>query len=161
MKKLLTIALAMGLFMAFAFPNTSNAQEWTKEQREVWTIVKDSWSKWAKGDVEGSIASLHEKYQGWSIDHPLPVGKAKIKEWYTMMKDFMKVEFMDMEPARIVVLDNAAVVHYYFSFSATYTWGEETKSEEVKGKNAEFWVKDKGDWKLLGDMTVFGEEDDD
>jgi len=158
MKKLLKIMLAIGIMMAFCL-STSNiiAQEWSKEQLEVWNIVKDSWAKWAKGDVEGSIASIHEKYQGWSIEEPLPVGKAKLKEWYSSMKDMMKIQFFDLEPARIVVTEDAAVVDYYFSFYTTYTWGEKTTEKEIKGKNAEFWVKEKGKWLLLGDMTVFKE----
>ena len=41
--------------------------------------------------------------------------------------------------------------------------GEKKEEKEIKGRTAEFWVKEKGEWKLLGDMGVNseGDEDDD
>jgi hypothetical protein len=164
MKRLLSIAMAMAFIMALAFTTTTQAQDWTKEQKEVWSVVMKSWESWAKGDVESALEVFHEKYQGWSDEHPLPVGKEKIGKYFSMMQEMMKVEFLDLEPARITVVDDAAVVNYYFSFYATYTMGEKSKSEEVMGKNVEFYVKEGGEWLLLGDMTLHksgGEEEDD
>jgi len=35
------------------------------------------------------------------------------------------------------------------------------EQESAKGRNAEFYVKAGGKWLLLGDMTVYEEEEDD
>jgi len=59
------------------------------------------------------------------------------------------------------VLKTVAVVDYYYEFSATFMVGDKTTSEEIKGKNAEFYVNEGGKWLLLGDMTVHQEEEDD
>ena len=145
--------LAVLTIMAFTFTSTSHAQEWTGDQKEVWKVVEDGWTAWQQGDLESAKTGLHEKFNGWNSKYPLPVGKAKILKYYAMMKESMDLQHYDIEPARIIVTDNAAVVFYYFEFYAIYTIGEKKIEENVKGKNAEFYVKEKGKWLLLGDMT--------
>lgn len=149
-----TFKIAVVAFVAFIATTAAYAQEWTKAQTEVWQVVQDSWTKWKAGDVEGTMAFIHEKYQGWSDDSPLPMTKADVKNWFTEMKDMMKIEFFSLSPARILVLDNTAVVDYYFWYSTTITMAEKKEMKESKGKNAEFYVKEGGKWLLLGDMTV-------
>jgi len=160
MKKVFSIAFAACIIIAFCFSGSIQAQEWTKSQQEVWQVVEKSWESWAGGDVEGTLADIHDKYQGWNHEEPLPLGKEKVKKLYTMMKEMMKIEFYNLEPARIAVTDNAAVVDYYFGFFSIWTYGEKTIEKEVKGKNAEFYVKENGKWMLIGDMTVFAPEGD-
>lgn len=153
-----SVKCAVVVFAAFLAATTAFAQEWTKAQKEVWQVVEDGWAKWKAGDVEGSTAFLHQNYQGWSDDVPLPMTKEKVIQWYQEMKAVMKVEFYGINPARIVVTENAAVVDYYYSFAATFTWGEKKELKEMQGKNVEFYVKEGGKWLLLGDMTVHEEK---
>ncbi len=153
MKKLALSAFIAAVMLCSA--TSALAQEWTKEQSELWNVVMNTWVTWKAGDIDGMAVYFHEKYQGWSSDAPLPVGKTEIFKWYKEMKEFMKVDYISAEPARIVITKNAAVVDYYFSVNATYTRGEEKKSEVMKGKNVEFYVKEDGKWLMLGDMTVF------
>ena len=145
--------------MVMAFTVSTQAQEWTSAQKEVWKVVKTGWEYWKTGDVEASMDIMHENYQGWNADYPLPSSKAKVREYYDMMKEFFEVMYFDISPARITVVDNAAVVHYYFSFYALYG-GEKKMEKEIKGKNAEFYVKEKGKWLFLGDMTIVEEGGD-
>ena len=109
----------------------------------------------------GSI--LHEKYQGWNDEFPLPVSKAMTMDYFTTMKDAFKVEFSSLNPARIVVADNSAVVHYFFTYTLSFGEGDKKESKEYKGRIVEFYTKNSGKWQLLGDMMVHGddEEDDD
>ena len=139
--------------MIMAFTSSVVAQDWTNEQKEVWQIVEDGWKAWQAGDIENAVAAIHEDFQGWNSMYPLPSNKDKVIKNYKMMKDMMKVQFYDIEPARIAVTDNAAVVHYYFTFYAVFTMGDEKWEEKTEGKNTEFYVKEKGEWVLLGDMT--------
>ena len=158
MKQLLSFVIAICVVMAFTV--SAQAQDWSSAQKEVWKVVKTGWENWKTGDVEASMELIHDKYQGWNADHPLPSSKAKIKEYYGMMKDYMQVTYFDISPARIMVTDNAAVAHYYFTFYAVYG-GEKKMEKEIAGKNTEFYVKEKGKWLLLGDMTIVAEEDND
>lgn len=61
----------------------------------------------------------------------------------------LKARVFIVGPARITVIDNAAVVNYYFTVSETITMGDEKKQQEFKDKNAEFYVKEGGKWLLL------------
>lgn len=142
------------------------AQEWSKEQMEVWKVVKDGWDKWKTGDVNGMGATVSEKYQGWSDQQALPMNKKDVMEWYSSMKDMVNVNRIFLNPARIVVTKDAAVVDYYFHVSGTMTMNGKSENSEFGGKNAEFYVKEDGKWMLLGDMTVhhaegMGQDDED
>ena len=156
-----SLKCAVVAFAAFIATTSAFAQEWTKAQKEVWQVVEDSWTKWKSGDVTGSIACVHEKYQGWSDDTPLPITKDQVTQWFQAMKEIMKVEFFYLNPARILVTENAAVVDYYYSFGATYTRGEKKEMKESEGKNAEFYIKEGGKWLLIGDMTIHKTKDND
>jgi hypothetical protein len=146
-------AFAIAILTANAY-----AQEWTKAQKEVWQVVEDGWAKWKAGDMDGMFASFHPRYQGWNDDLPLPITKEMNVAWYKEIKDMMKVNNYEINPARIVVTDNAAVVDYFFSINATYNRDDKKETKEAGGKNVEFYVKEGGKWLLLGDMTV---QDDD
>jgi hypothetical protein len=142
------------VFAVFLATTTAFAQEWTKAQKEVWQVVEDSWAKMKSGDVDGSIACVHDKYQGWNQEAPLPMTKEMIKKWYEELKATQKFDYF-LNPARIVVTENAAVVDYFFSIQATNITGDNKKMEPMRGKNAEFYVKEGSKWLLLGDMTTF------
>lgn len=153
MKKLKMIVFVLCTFL---FVTSALAQEWTKDQLELWSRIEATWEKWESGDFDGTLAFFHEGYIGWNSEYPMPSDKAKIAKTWGMMKDDFQVMFVDLEPVRIVVVGNAAVAHYYFSFYASFMG----KEESIKGKNSEFYVKEGGKWMLLGDHTTTMEEDD-
>jgi len=95
-----------------------------------------------------------EKYQGWDDKSSLPISKEKAIQSYQELNKIRKLGVYDIEPARITVTENAAVIDYYYSFTATYTTGGKKESRDISGKNVEFWVKEGGKWLLLGDMTT-------
>jgi hypothetical protein len=158
MKKFIQIAV-LAVFV-FVTASSIKAQEWSKEQSEVWKTVKDTWAGWKAGDATVVAASMHEKYQGWSDDSPLPVGKQSMMDWYNSMKGSMTFNSYNIEPARIVVLKTSAVVDYYYYFNVSWTMGDKKESKEVKGKVVEFYVNEGGKWLLLGDMMVHDMDDD-
>jgi hypothetical protein len=137
------------------------SQEWTREQEEVWSVVEKSWSAWRSGNAMETLSSIHENYQGWSSDQPLPIDKNQISTMYEWMAANSKIEYFMLNPARIAIVKDVAVVHYYFTFSSKYTENDETESETMSGKNTETYIKEDGKWLLLGDMTIFEEEVDD
>ena len=150
----------MAMVMVF-FAGAASAQEWSKEQAEVWQVVENTWKGWADGDAAAVFASIHDKYQGWSDDSPIPMGKKSMEKWVYTMKDGMSMNFYNIEPARITVLKDAAVVDYFYYMNISWKMGDQSGSEETKGKVVEFYVKDGGKWMLLGDMMTHDEEDDD
>jgi hypothetical protein len=150
------------MVMVIAFIVTANvfAQEWTKAQLEVWQVVEDSWTAWKADDIEGMAATIHEQYQGWNDQLPLPITKEMVIESY-QNTDFGKLDYFTLNPARIVITDNAAVVDYYFEFKGVIEHEEEeNEAYYVNGQNVEFYVKEGGKWLMLGDMTTINYEED-
>ncbi len=156
MKTLVKMTLVACIAM---MTTTVLAQEWTKEQKEVWQVVENSWSNWKVGTIEAATAYLHPQFQGWSDESPLPMDKEAVIKWFQSMKDILQLRDYMINPARIVVVGNAAVVHYYFGFTFTYTIGEEKKRVEQQGKYVEFYVKEGGKWLCLGDYTSYDKDD--
>jgi hypothetical protein len=158
MKKNLIVTTILLLLLALTAMST-RAQEWTKEQKEVWAVVESGWNAWTEKNLDKLLVNMHEQYMGWSNDSPLPMSKASVEKYFRKSLD----KFSDMEftinPARIVVTENAAVVHYYYSYSLKY--GEEKKPFKAQGKYVEFYVKKGTSWLILGDFTYEMEPDDD
>jgi hypothetical protein len=75
------------------------------------------------------------------------------------MKDQFSKQDFDIEPARILIVGDGAVVHYYYSYSMVITDGDETNKIQDNGKWSEFFINDKGKWMLIGDFTC-SESDD-
>lgn len=137
------------------------SQEWNKQQTEVWSVVVKSWSDWQYGNQASVMASIHESYQGWSDDQPLPLGKKQVSSMYEWMAANSKIQNHMLNLARIVVVKDVAVVHYYFEFSSKFTEDDVTESITMRGKNTETYINEGGNWLLIGDMTIFEEDDDD
>ena len=159
MKTLMNYSAIVLLMIAFLGASTLNAQEWSKEQKAVWQEVENMWTKWKAGDIEAAFENVHENYLGWNNESPMPMSKAK---WINPMLETIKMtsgQYYDIEPARILVQGNTAVVHYYFEYSFLFTKGDKHMKKESGGKWSAFFIKENGKWMLIGDMTV--SEDDD
>ncbi len=111
---------------------------------EIWEVIENAWATWQEGDLEVSTANIHEKYLEWNNENPLPTTKEKWIKSMNKMKDFVKLTYYDIEPARILVYGDVAVIHYYYKQIFTYTKDDETTDYNYKGKNAEFLIKEKG-----------------
>lgn len=147
--KIAAVALITFIAAAGAF-----AQEWTKDQKEVWQVCQNIWNQYQIGTADDVMANVHADYQGWDDQSFLPYSREKslkqIQEW---MK-YLKLESFDIEPARIVVTKNAAVIDYYYNYSVTGLQAEKKETKQIKGKCVEFYTRDGGKWLLLGDMTT-------
>jgi hypothetical protein len=152
-----SLKIAMIAWFAF-FASTAFAQEWTKAQKEVWQVVEEQWAKTKAGDINGALAYIHEKYQGWNKEMSLPVTKEMTMKWFKKINEISKLDDYNLNPARITVTDDAAVVDYYFYYQVSMLQGDKKEPKTFYGKNAEFYVKEGGKWLLLGDMTITNEE---
>ena len=154
MKTLINYAAIAITMIAFLSVSTLNAQEWSKEQKEVWQEVENMWENWKTGDLNAAFANVHEEYLGWNNSNPMPMSRTK---WVEPMKEtidnYLNRNY-NIEPARILVINNAAIVHYYYSFSYVYDDSDKMQKSKHHGKWSAFFIKDGGKWFLIGDMTV-------
>ena len=125
---------------------------------EVWTTVENIWLNWKEGDINNAMSNVHADYLGWNNNAPMPMSKEK---WEKSMKEkgeFISDQYYEIEPARILVYRNVAVVHYYYNYSFTYNKGEK-KQISGKGKWTAFLVMEKALWVVIGDFTYNEPED--
>lgn len=152
-------SVKIALIAWFAFiASTAFAQEWTKAQKEVWQVVEDSWAKTKANDLNGIAAYIHEKYQGWNQESPLPMTKEQVMAWFKRMAAISTLDDYSLNPARITVVENSAVVDYYFWYQVSNLPPEKKETKTYYGKNVEFYVKEGGKWLLLGDLTITNEQ---
>jgi len=135
------------------------SQKWNRKQKDVWTVVEKSWTDWKSGNTEAVKASLHDSYHGWSNDQPFPIGKNAETSMFEWMTASSEIQYFMLDPVRIVVVKNVAVVHYFVTFSIQRTEGEETIIETTSGKNAETYIRKRGKWLLLGAMRILDDDD--
>lgn len=153
MKTLFRRLLIMFALSVFMVSFNLNAQEWTKEQKEVWKQVKSMWVNWSASDIDAAFAGVHDNYLGWNNSNPMPVSKAKWVEPMKKRNDKVTDRDFDIEPVRILVVDDAAVVHYYYSMWWVYNNGDKKINGKSSGKWTEFFVRQDGKWMLIGDFT--------
>ena len=153
-------SLRISVVVALALIATSGvlAQEWSKAQNEVWQVCENGWKNWKAGNFDGIAAIIHPKYNGWDDQTPLPYTKEKTMRQYEEWKTKTSMVSYDIEPARIIVTENAAVIDYYYSFSMIVTKDDKKETVNRKGMYVEFYVKEKGNWLLLADMTTHQEK---
>ena len=157
MKKIVNYTLAATLTLVLLGATSLNGQSWSKEQKAVWEEVEKGWEGYVSGDVEKAFSGVHEMYLGWNAEEPLPVSKESWMKEYNMWNEYITFEYYDLKPARIVVVDESAIVYYYFEFIMDFDKDGKKKTREMKGRNVEFYIKDGGKWMLLGDMTNYKE----
>ena len=157
MKKIAFLSMALIACLVFMFSTVTYGQVWSKDHVELWNVVEQSWTDFGAKDFEATLKTFHEEYKGWNDEAPLPSSKEKVKKFYDYVLLNMESFEFDLSPASITIVDEAAVVHYYFSFTMTFEEGK----KHFEGRNSEFYVKDGSKWKLLGDLSVIDDDDDD
>ncbi len=143
MKKIFITAVLL-----FTFSAMLHAQEWTKEQQEVWKVVQDYWALYAKGDIKGFLDYFHKDYCGWSNDAAVPSGKEVSQKWLEYMYQGSKVPLYQIDPVCIKVFGNTAFVHYYYDMIRESSDGKKSHST---GRWTDILLKEGGKWLVIGD----------
>ena len=64
MKNSIKKVIAAGVILVL-FCSTSFAQEWTKNQKEVWSTVNNWWQAYVDGDLSEVKSIYAEDWRGW------------------------------------------------------------------------------------------------
>jgi ketosteroid isomerase-like protein len=139
------------LIFVFAFMLSASAvaQEWSKEQLEVWQNVEAYWDHSAQRDLDGMLSYFHDDYLGWSTNSPLPDGKAEVEKWLKHMFATTTEVLHTIQPVGIAIHDDIAIVHYYYSELEKNAKGEEEYSQ---GRWTDILKKQGGRWVLVADQ---------
>ena len=129
-------------------PLTSQAQEWSPAQKDVWKNVEAYWALDAAGNTDGFLAYFHPDYAGWSLNNPAPTGKATATKFITYQHKTSKTIVYDLQPAAIKIHGNVAFVHYHYVQINKDAAG---KDKETSGRWTDILMKQGDKWLLIGD----------
>ena len=124
------------------------AQEWSKEQLEVWKNVQTYWDLMAKRDVEGFLRYFHDDYSGWDYGEALPGDKASAQKWLSFYFPKSEVLLHEIKPVAIQIHGNVAIVHYCY---AEATKDLEGKTKFSQGRWTDILMKQGDKWVMIGD----------
>jgi ketosteroid isomerase-like protein len=132
--------------MLLAAPATT--QQWSASQQEVWSHVQTYWDLYAKEDLDGFLAYLHEDFRGWTYGAPLTRDKAYMRK--NMPQGFATSETIlhDIRPIAIQVHDAVAIVHYYYE--RTYM-DAEGRQHRDSGRWTDVLVPQGDRWVMISD----------
>ena len=126
---------------------SSFAQDWSKEQKEVWAGVEKYWEI-NNSDPQGYFKYFDDSYLGWSYDYETPGTKENAVKSSKYFSSKSKPQFNTITPARIWVNGDFAFVHYYYT---QVNEDSEGKSNTEKGRWTDILMKKNGTWMIVGD----------
>ena len=142
--KLWFALLAIGI-VAFGSSAVS-AEEWSREQQEVWNLVKSGWDLIVKGDAEAFDATSAEGFLEWWPNDPKAFGKEYVKAKYERWFGGNKPLSYKLKPVAISIIGDVANVFYF------YNWNGDKMPATISGRMYSTWIKQDGNWKFMGSM---------
>jgi ketosteroid isomerase-like protein len=143
MKNILTLVTVAVLL----FVGSSSAQDWSKEQKEVWAGVQKYWEI-NNDDPQAYFQHFDDSYLGWSYDYETPGTKENALKASKYFSSKGKQQYNTITPARIWVNGDFAFVHYYYTQVSESNDG---KPVTEKGRWTDILMKKGGKWMLVGD----------
>ena len=145
MKNLFSIITA--LFVVILFSGNVFAQQWSDEQKEVWTGVEKYWEV-NQADPLAFLQYFDESYLGWSYENGAPTTKSDATKYFGYWMKKGKEQYHVLTPARIWVNGNFAYVHYYYT---VVNEDNEGNPQTERGRWTDILMKKDGKWMLVGD----------
>jgi len=135
------------------------SQEWSDEQKEVWSFVESYSKAYEDGNYEKFMSVFHEDYKGWSYQAVVPMSKEAVGKYVEMgMKGYDHM-LSNRTPVSIQVYDDFAVVNYLFHGMSKNKSSGEVK--ESAGRWTDILMKDGNQWYLIADHGGEYPDDDD
>ena len=147
MKALFHSAIIIAIFFS-ALISTSNAQEWSAEQKEVWASVEAYWDLSTKGDAEAFLSYFHDSFTGWVNNTDFPHNKADRETFIRYFFPKTSTAIYTITPAAIWVQGNFAFVHYFYTEVEV---NQDGKEEFNSGRWTDILMKDGDRWVMVGD----------
>jgi hypothetical protein len=135
------------LGLAFFLPLTTQGQQWTDEEMEVWNTVEANWEKWVAEDLQGALADFHPELLSWGEGNPLPYDRATVERRNRFSMEREQTLFWEIQPAGIRIIDNVAVVYYFYR---SVFLDVEQKSQTFRARYADILMKSDDRWVWVG-----------
>lgn len=151
-----TKIFAIILFGVLFLSGKNFAQQWSTQQKEVWSTVEKYWEI-NNSDPLADFKYYDDSYLNWGYDNEAPVTKEDAIKSRKYFSTKTKNQFNIITPARIWVNGDFAYVHYYFTL---VTENSDGKPNTEKGRWTDILMKKNGSWMLVGDHGGVIKNDD-
>ena len=147
--KTLTKSILIVLCITLLSSTQLFGQEWSEEQKEVWTTV-ENWSQaWADGDYNKIQSFIAEDYRGWNENSHAPFTKKEDQPWAKRWLQNNKTVVFSLYPFAIDIHGDIAIVFYSLHTILEQKDGSE---QEWQGKWTDIYRKIDGKWLLIADI---------
>jgi ketosteroid isomerase-like protein len=147
MKKLLSILTIS--FVVVLLSGKCFAQQWSSEQKEVWSAELKMWDAFNTGKPENFMPYYDDSYMGWNLQSIVPQSKDNASRWWANFNKNNSVVLTTLTPFTIWVKGDFAYVHYFYSeLDKNNVTGKEDRTD---GSWTDILIKKDGKWILIGD----------
>lgn len=147
MKSIIIFTLVVFFIVTSSFQAVG--EEWTAEQKEIWTMVENGWEYAKNKDFESDMAGKHDNALSLHSDKPTPLSNDQVKSFHEgwMASDY-KLTSYKLKPITINIIENVAYVFNLFS------WHSEINDFTGKGRTMSTYVKLNNKWVFVGSMSA-------
>lgn len=138
------------LIAAVTFSQTSSAQQWSSQQKEIIQHIQSCLDTWRGKDFDRWLSVCHPDSGAifWNTNNGSP---NRLEYWRkTALAQWNQTQYLysEMRPLEILVYRDVAIVHYYY-VSGYMLDGQRVNSEQ---KRMEVFRKVGGRWNVIGGM---------
>jgi thiosulfate/3-mercaptopyruvate sulfurtransferase len=144
----LRIRLVLGLALFAFLPSNATGQEWSEAQREVWNTVQDLWALSSALDLDAWFEKVSDEYRGWSVADETTRDKAIWREQAEGRFSAPRRAHYQLVPRAVDVHGDVAIAFYHYS---AVTRSREGALSTSRGQWTDWFRREDGEWKLLGD----------
>jgi ketosteroid isomerase-like protein len=123
-------------------------QEWSEEQKEVWTAVENWWQAWADGDINKINSCVGEGYRIWNERNHAPFTMKEAQPWWKDWLQNNKNVLLHLKPVAIDIHDDIAIV--FLSAQEVYKNKDGSEMRE-RGKWTSIFQKIDGKWLIISE----------
>ena len=120
------------------------AQTWSSEQQAVLAVVEETWTE---NDPTWVTRLTHPEMLGWGNTIPMPRDQSTTRRWADHGLEDATGLMHSLAPVGIVIRGDAAVVHYYASWSEE---DREGKRETTTSRCTDTLTREANTWLYLG-----------
>lgn len=136
------------LILTIVLLTNIQAQQWSAEQKEVWTVVETYWAVGMSSNPIDFLNYFDDSYTGWNYEAGAPTTKADVQKVLKYWTTKGKTVLYTITPVGIWVNGNFAYVHYYYY---EVDEGPDGKPMYERGRWTDILMKKDNKWVMVGD----------
>ena len=143
--KSIIVSIVLSVFIVATGFNAFG-EDWTAEQKEVWSVVEQYFNNLVNGDVASTMALIHDNSLELFSGKAIPLKKDQIKNEYY---GFVNIKpTIEVKPISIAVIDQKVANAFYY-----FKWKGEDGIYSAKGRSMQTFIKQGDKWISTGSIS--------